>query len=124
MKAASVHGGGATLVKTSCSVGRRGQYAFPGMERLKGLDGRNSPEDMNPSSSASHPENTEEQEGDESLDDVEIYSDGGFSFFDLLIVVLRSLIKSATPIVSLQTNRLSTLDANVENRGRDQGCLL
>lgn len=58
--------------RTSCNVGRRGQYAPPGMDRLNGLDGRKSPEDMKPSSSASQSENTEEQEGDDSLEDVDM----------------------------------------------------
>jgi hypothetical protein len=58
------------FVKTSCSVGRRGQYALPGIERLSGLDGRKSAEDMKPSSSASQSEKIEEQEeDDDSLED-------------------------------------------------------
>lgn len=71
MKALSVHGDGATLDRTSCNVGRWGQYAPPGMERLNGLDGKNSPEDdMSPSSSASQSEKTEE--GDDSLKDDDV----------------------------------------------------
>jgi len=40
------------------------------MARLRGLDGRNSPDDMKPSSSASQSDNTDEQRGDDSLEDV------------------------------------------------------
>jgi len=86
MNAVNVHGGGAVFDSTSCSVGRRGQYGPDGMDRLNGLDGRKSPEDMKPSSSASQSERTDEQRGDVSLDvsldaspDVVCrYNDGGF----------------------------------------------
>jgi hypothetical protein len=83
MKALKVHGGGAESARTSCNVGRRGQYGPEGMATLKGLDGRNSAEDMKPSSSASQAERTDDQQGDVSLDDVARYNDGGFCFFDL-----------------------------------------
>jgi hypothetical protein len=93
MKALKVHGGGAESARTSCNVGRRGQYGPEGMATLKGLDGRNSAEDMKPSSSASQSERTDDQQGDVSLDDVARYNDGGFCFFDLLIALRRYLIR-------------------------------
>jgi len=93
MKALKVHGGGAESSRTSCNVGRRGQYGPEGMATLKGLDGRNSAEDMKPSSSASQSERTDGQQGDVSLDDVARYNDGGFGFFDLLIAFRRYLIR-------------------------------
>jgi hypothetical protein len=68
MKAVSVHGGGATLFNTSCKLGRRGQYGPDGMVKLNGLEGAKSPDDMNPSSSASQSERTDEERGDVSLD--------------------------------------------------------
>lgn len=68
MKAASVHGGGATLDNTSCRLGLRGQYGPDGMVKLSGLDGAKSPDDMNPSSSASQSDRTDEERGDVSLD--------------------------------------------------------
>jgi hypothetical protein len=40
------------------------------MARLSGREGKNSLEDMKPSSSASQSERTEEQRGDVSLEDV------------------------------------------------------
>jgi hypothetical protein len=52
IKALKVHGGGAESARTSCNVGRRGRYGPEGI-KVKGLDGRNSAEDMKPSSSAS-----------------------------------------------------------------------
>jgi hypothetical protein len=61
VKALIVHGGGAIFDNTSCNVGRRGQYGLVGIDRLKGLDGRKSPEDMKPLSSASQSESTDEQ---------------------------------------------------------------
>jgi len=67
VKALRVHGGGAVFARTSCNVGRRGQYGPEGIERLNGLEGTNSPEDMKPSSSASQSERTYEQRGDVSL---------------------------------------------------------
>jgi hypothetical protein len=89
VKAPSVHGGGAVFDKTSCNVGLRGQYGPGGMERLKGLEGRKSPEDMKPSSSASQSSITDEQRGEFSPDDILICSDGGFRLFDLRIAVRR-----------------------------------
>jgi hypothetical protein len=68
MKALSVHGGGAVFASTSCRVGRRGQYGPAVIDRLGGLEGTRSPEDMNPSSSASQSDKTDEQRGDVSLD--------------------------------------------------------
>jgi len=82
MKALNVHGGGAVFDRTSCKVGRRGQYGPEGIDRLRGLEGRKSPDDMKPSSSASQSERTDEQRGDVSLDDVCRYNDGGFRYFD------------------------------------------
>jgi hypothetical protein len=89
VKALRVHGGGAVLSRTSCRVGRRGQYG-PEMERLSGLDGTCSPEDMKPSSSASQSDNAEEQLGDASLDWY-IWGScaGGSLSFDLLIAIRR-----------------------------------
>jgi hypothetical protein len=68
MKALRVHGGGAVLARTSCKVGRRGQYGPEEIDRLIGLEGTRSPEDMNPSSSASQSDRAEEQPGDVSLE--------------------------------------------------------
>jgi hypothetical protein len=68
MKALRVHGGGAEFARTSRNVGLRGQYGPTGMARLNGLDGKCSPEDINPSSSASQSDRTVEQRGDGSLD--------------------------------------------------------
>lgn len=68
MKAPRVHGGGAVFDRTSRSVGLLGQYGPEGMVRLRGLEGRNSPEDMNPSSSASQSSMTDEQRGEFSPD--------------------------------------------------------
>jgi hypothetical protein len=82
MKALNVHGGGAVFDRTSCKVGRRGQYGPEGIDRLRGLEGRKSPDDMKPSSSASQSERTDEPRGDVSLDDVYRYNDGGFRCFD------------------------------------------
>jgi hypothetical protein len=56
--------------RTSCNVGFRGQYGPAGMARLRGLEGRNSPEDMKPSSSASQSSKTDEQRGELSREDV------------------------------------------------------
>jgi hypothetical protein len=84
-----VHGGGAVFNNTSCNVGRRGQYGPVGIDRLKGLDGRKSPEDMKPSSSASQSERTDEQRGEVSLDDVCMCKEGGFRFFDFRIALRR-----------------------------------
>lgn len=69
MKALSVHGGGAELESTSCKVGLRGQYGPEGMATLSGLDGKNSAEDMKPSSSASQSDRTEEQRGEVSREE-------------------------------------------------------
>ena len=84
MKAPRVHGGGAVFDRTSCNVGRRGQYGPDGTATLSGRDGRNSPDDMKPSSSASQSEMTDEQRGDVSLDDVYMDGDGGFRCLDSL----------------------------------------
>ncbi len=62
------------------------------MATLSGLDGRNSAEDMKPSSSASQSDRTDAH-GDVSLDDFARYSDGGFCLFDLLIALRRYLIR-------------------------------
>lgn len=62
------------------------------MARLSGLDGRNSAEDMKPSSSASQSKGINGQP-DVSLDDVAKYNDGCFCFFDLLIAHRRYLIR-------------------------------
>lgn len=109
IKAVRVHGGGATLVRTSCNVGRRGQYGPDGMVKLNGLEGAKSPDDMKPSSSASQSERTDEQRGDVSLDVVFRCSDGGLWCFDLLIALRRYFmgtegITSSVPCVS--TGRL------------------
>ena len=89
MKALRVHGGGAVFARTSCSVGRRGQYGpVFGIDRLNGLEGTNSPEDMKPSSSASQSERTDEQRVDVSLDSVGRCNEGGFRF-DLRIALRR-----------------------------------
>ena len=96
MNALNVHGGGAVFDSTSCKVGRRGQYGPEGIDRLKGLDGRKSPDDMKPSSSASQSERTDEQRGDVSLDGcVYMYNDGGFrclDCFDFRIALRRYFI--------------------------------
>jgi len=89
VKALIVHGGGAVFDNTSCNVGRWGQYGPIGIDRLKGLDGRKSPEDMKPSSSASQSERTDEQRGDVSLDDVCMCNEGGFRSFDFRIALRR-----------------------------------
>lgn len=57
------------------------------MATLTGLEGKCSPEDMNPSSSASQSSRTEEQRGDVSREVVDTYRHGGFLFFDLLIAL-------------------------------------
>lgn len=85
-----VHGGGEVSDRTSCSVGLRGQYGPAGIERLSGLDGRKSPEDMKPcSSSASQSERADEQLGEVSRVCVGKYSDGGFRCFALRIALRR-----------------------------------
>jgi hypothetical protein len=89
VKALIVHGGGAVLDNISCNVGRWGQYGPVGIDRLKGLDGGKSPEDMKPSSSASQSERTDEQRGDVSLDEICMCNEGGFRFFDLRIALRR-----------------------------------
>jgi hypothetical protein len=89
VKALKVHGGGAVFDRTSCSVGLRGQYGPVGIDKLNGLEGKNSPEDMNPSSSASQSSRADEQRGDFSPDAILLCSDGGFRFFDLRIAVRR-----------------------------------
>lgn len=90
MKALSVHGGGAVSASTSCNVGRLGQYGPAGIARLNGLEGRKSPEDMNPcSSSASQSERTDEHLGETSRMGFCKYNDGGFRCFDLRIALRR-----------------------------------
>lgn len=91
MKALSVHGGDAVFANTSCSVGRRGQYGPAGMDRLSGLDGSRSPDDMKPSSSASQSERTEELRGDiiSFMTGLERYNEGGFRCFDLRMALRR-----------------------------------
>lgn len=59
------------------------------MDRLSGLEGKKSPEDMKPSSSASQSDRTDEQRGDVSPDDVFRWSEGGFRLFDLRIALRR-----------------------------------
>jgi hypothetical protein len=89
MKALSVHGGDAVFARTSCSVGRRGQYGPAGIERLSGLDDI-SPDDMKPSSSASQSERTEEQRGDIFfMTGLTMYNEGGFRCFDRRIALRR-----------------------------------
>lgn len=95
MKALSVHGGDAVFARTSCSVGRRGQYGPAGIERLRGLDGGRSPDDMKPSSSASQSESTDEQRGDISfMTGFTRYNEGGFRCFDLRIALRRYFIRT------------------------------
>jgi hypothetical protein len=89
VKALMVHGGDAVFDSISCKVGHLGQYGPVGIDRLKGLDGGKSPEDMKPSSSASQSERTDEQRGDVSLDDMWMCNDGGFRIFDLRIALRR-----------------------------------
>lgn len=99
MKAASVHGGGAVFERTSSNVGLRGQYGPAGMATLSGREGRNS-RDMKLSSSVSQSERTEEQLGDDSLEDVVVRrNDGGFLLLDLLIACLRYFM--GTNVVSI-----------------------
>src|SRR5271167_1910594 len=92
MNALRVHGGGAESLSTSCNVGLRGQYGPGGTTTLIGLEGRNSADDMKPSSSASQSDQAELLDGDDSLDDVARYRDGGFCL-DLLIALRRYLIR-------------------------------
>jgi hypothetical protein len=111
MKAVRVHGGGATLAKTSCNVGRRGQYGPDGIVKLNGLEGAKSPDDMNPSSSASQSDRTDEQRGDVSLDVVLRCSDGGLRCFDLLIALRRYFMGTegmASSVPSVFNGRLQT----------------
>ena len=90
MKAVSVHGGAAVFARTSSSVGRRGQYGPDGIERLSGLDIGSSPDDMKPSSSASQPDRTDEQRGDDSLmTGLARHKDGGLRCFDLCIALRK-----------------------------------
>ncbi len=103
MKALSVHGGGAVFDRTSCRVGRRGQYGPKGIDRLSGLEGKNSPEDMKPSSSASQSERTDEQRGDVSPDDVFRWSEGGFRSFDLRIALLKYFMGTRGVLSSLSS---------------------
>ncbi len=111
MKALFVHGGGAVSNKISCNVGRRGQYGPVGIDRLKGLDGRKSPEDMKPSSSASQSERADEQRGDVSLDDVCMCNEGGFRFFDFRIALRKYFMGTLAvcPPVPSSHNDLLTL---------------
>jgi hypothetical protein len=90
MKALSVHGGDAVFASTSSSVGRRGQYGPVAIERLRGLEGGTSPDDMKPSSSASQSERTDEQRGDISfVTGLMMYNAGGFRSFDRRIALRR-----------------------------------
>ncbi|KAA8574381.1 hypothetical protein EYC84_005858 [Monilinia fructicola] len=65
-----------------------------GIDRLKGfeLEGKNSPDDMKPSSSASQSDKTDEQRGDDSLEYAWTYNGGGFLPFDFLIALRRYLM--------------------------------
>ena len=94
MNPARVHGGGAVFDSTSCNVGLRGQYGPEGMATVSGREGKNSRDDMKPSSSASQSERTEEQVGEESLEDLSVArrNDGGFLLLDLLIACLKYLM--------------------------------
>ena len=94
MKALEVHGDGAVFDRISCNVGRRGQYGPEGIERLRGLEGTKSPEDMKPSSSASQSDRTDEQRGEVSFDDVCRYSEGGFRCFAFRIAVRRYFMRT------------------------------
>ena len=99
MKPVRVHGGGAVFDRTSCSVGRRGQYGPAGIATLSGREGRNSRDDMKPSSSASQSERTEEQVGEVSLEDLSVArrNDGGFLLLDLLIACLKYFMDTKLP---------------------------
>jgi len=99
VNAPRVHGGGAVLDRTSCSVGLRGQYGPGGIARLSGLEGRKSPDDMNPSSSASQSERTDEQRGEVSRD-VCTYSEAGFRCFDLRIALRRYFMGTQVVLLS------------------------
>ena len=102
MNAVSVHGGGAVFDKTSCNVGLRGQYGPEGIARLSGLEGKKSPEDMKPSSSASQSERTDEQRGDVSLDgSIFKCSEGGSRLFDLRIALRRYFMGTRGVLSSL-----------------------
>jgi hypothetical protein len=113
VKALSVHGGDAVFARTSCRVGRRGQYGPVGIERLKGLDGGSSPDDMKPSSSASQSDRTDEQRGDICfMTGLTRYSEGGFRCFDFRIALRRyfmstkcsgSFLFQQTGIIPVQT---------------------
>jgi len=89
INAARVHGGGAAFDRTSCNVGLRGQYGPAGIDKLSGREGKNSPEDMKPSSSASQSERTDEHRGDDSADEIFSCNEGGFRDLDLLIAIRR-----------------------------------
>jgi len=119
MKALSVHGGGAAFERTSCSVGRRGQYGPEGIDTLCGLDGRKSPDDMKPSSSASQSERTDEQRGDVSLDDDDVfrYNDGGFRYFDLRIALRGYLMGTSRVSQALQKRTLPNTVEYIVDRG-------
>lgn len=62
------------------------------MTRLGGLDGRQSPDDMKPSSSASQSEMADDERGDDSPEEVCRYSDGGLRCFPLCIAFRKYLI--------------------------------
>jgi hypothetical protein len=113
MNALRVHGGGAVLDRTSCSVGLRGQYGPVGIARLSGLEGRKSPDDMNPSSSASQSERTDEQRGEVSRD-VCTYSEGGFRCFDLRIALRRYFM--GTQVVRLSFSHHKRIVMPIQTR--------
>lgn len=69
------------------------------MARLKGREGRKSPEDMKPSSSASQSDRTEEQRGDVSRGEVWRCNDGGLrclGCLDLRIALRRYFMDTLT----------------------------
>lgn len=82
-------------------MGRLEPYGPDGIERLNGLEGTNSPEDMNPSSSASQSDRTDEQRGEVSFDDGCRYSEGGFRCFAFRIAVRRYFMRTLELFVLL-----------------------
>jgi hypothetical protein len=125
VKALKVHGGGAVFDRTSCNVGLRGQYGPVGIDKLNGLEGTNSPEDMNPSSSASQSSKADEQRGDFSPDAILRCSDGGFRVFDLRIAVRRYFMGTrggGPPSFPTQTDLLSIAQYCSAKLGRTGFC--
>lgn len=110
MNAASVHGGGAVFERTSCSVGLRGQYGPEGIAKLSGLEGRNSLEDMKPSSSASQSERTDEHRGDDSVEDMFKCNAGGFLDLDLLIAIRRYFMGTPRVLLSFRCREREILN--------------